>query len=116
LLLADGGYVMFHDFFDPSNQDPDHLYGVFQAVLDTIGQDVQFVIAGPLEARRFSTRCLAEGKRTHLRENPPRVDTSDACARLRDSVLCPAEPRIAILARLEAGMESCCRDAGATST
>jgi predicted O-methyltransferase YrrM len=46
LLLANGGYVMFHDFFDPSNQDPDHLYGVFQAVLDTIGQDVQFVYSG----------------------------------------------------------------------
>jgi hypothetical protein len=59
LLLANGGYVMFHDFFDPSNQDPDHPYGVFQAVLDTIGQDTQFVYGGATGSSALFHKMLA---------------------------------------------------------
>jgi predicted O-methyltransferase YrrM len=45
-LLSDGGYVMFHDFFDVGNKDPDHPYGVYQAVLDTLGKDDRFLFSG----------------------------------------------------------------------
>jgi predicted O-methyltransferase YrrM len=44
--LKPGGHVMFHDFFDPANSDPEHVYGVYQAFLDTLGQDKTFVYAG----------------------------------------------------------------------
>jgi predicted O-methyltransferase YrrM len=45
-LLSAGGYVMFHDFFDASNRDPDHVYGVYQAVIDIFGDDQRFIFAG----------------------------------------------------------------------
>ena len=45
-LLSDGGYVMFHDFFDPSNKDPDHVYGVYQAAIDVLGDREDFQFAG----------------------------------------------------------------------
>ena len=45
-LLACGGYVMFHDFFDASNGDPAHIYGVYQAVVDIFGDDPRFMFAG----------------------------------------------------------------------
>jgi len=38
-LLAPGGFVMFHDFLDPGNIDPDHVYGVYDAVRDTISEE-----------------------------------------------------------------------------
>jgi predicted O-methyltransferase YrrM len=41
-LLKPGGYVLFHDFLDPGNSDPNHVYGVYQAVLDTICLDHEF--------------------------------------------------------------------------
>jgi predicted O-methyltransferase YrrM len=41
-LLTPGGFVQFHDFLDPGNADPEHLYGVYQAVLDTICRDKRF--------------------------------------------------------------------------
>jgi SAM-dependent methyltransferase len=41
-LLKPGGYVLFHDFLDPGNSDPNHVYGVYQAVLDTICLDDEF--------------------------------------------------------------------------
>jgi hypothetical protein len=45
-LLAPGGFVQFHDFLDPSNADPKHVYGVYQAVLDTICLDGRFAFDG----------------------------------------------------------------------
>ncbi len=45
-LLAPGGYVMFHDFLDPGNANRRHVYGVYQAVLDTIVDDKRFEFAG----------------------------------------------------------------------
>jgi len=41
-LLKPGGYVLFHDFLDAGNSDPNHVYGVYQAVLDTICLDREF--------------------------------------------------------------------------
>jgi SAM-dependent methyltransferase len=41
-LLKPGGYVLFHDFLDPGNIDPNHVYGVYQAVLDTVCLDDEF--------------------------------------------------------------------------
>jgi predicted O-methyltransferase YrrM len=41
-LLKPGGYVLFHDFLDPGNSDPNHVYGVYQAVLDTLCLDPEF--------------------------------------------------------------------------
>jgi hypothetical protein len=38
-LLLDGGYMMFHDFLDAGNNNPDHPYGVYAAVLDAFGGD-----------------------------------------------------------------------------
>lgn len=46
LLLKQGGYVLFHDALDPGNADPDHPYGVFQAITDTIRKDARFTFAG----------------------------------------------------------------------
>jgi hypothetical protein len=45
-LLSEGGYVMFHDFFDASNRDPDHVYGVYQAVVDVFGKNPEFIFSG----------------------------------------------------------------------
>jgi predicted O-methyltransferase YrrM len=45
-LLSAGRHVMFHDFFDPSNADPEHVYGVYQAVIDVFGTDPRFIFAG----------------------------------------------------------------------
>lgn len=41
-LLMPGGFVQFHDFLDPGNADPTHVYGVYQAVLDTMCRDTRF--------------------------------------------------------------------------
>ena len=45
-LLADGGFVLFHDFMDPGNRDPEHVYGVFQAVADVIMSSEDFTFYG----------------------------------------------------------------------
>lgn len=45
-LLLPSGYVMFHDFLDPGNANRRHVYGVYQAVLDTIVLDERFEFAG----------------------------------------------------------------------
>lgn len=45
-LLNDGACVQFHDFSDASNSDPDHIYGVYQAVLDTLCEDARFSFEG----------------------------------------------------------------------
>ncbi|CAB4326856.1 MULTISPECIES: class I SAM-dependent methyltransferase [unclassified Brucella] len=45
-LLLDGGFVLFHDVINPGNADPDHPYGVFQAIDDTIRKDSRFVFCG----------------------------------------------------------------------
>jgi SAM-dependent methyltransferase len=45
-LLWAGGFVMFHDFFDASNRDPEHVYGVYQAVIDKLGEDPDFMFDG----------------------------------------------------------------------
>jgi predicted O-methyltransferase YrrM len=45
-LLPPGAYVMFHDFFDPGNSDPNHDYGVHQAVVTAFGADPSFVFVG----------------------------------------------------------------------
>jgi len=45
-LLLDDGYVLFHDALDPGNADPNHPYGVFTAIEDTIGKDSRFTFFG----------------------------------------------------------------------
>lgn len=41
-LLRPGGYVQIHDFSCPENRDPAHVYGVFQAALDTVCENPHF--------------------------------------------------------------------------
>jgi predicted O-methyltransferase YrrM len=41
-LLLPGGFVMFHDYNDPSATLPDHPDKVFQAVTDAVGGDSRF--------------------------------------------------------------------------
>jgi len=41
-LLSPGGFVMFHDYNDPSARLPDHPDKVWQAVTDAIGNDPKF--------------------------------------------------------------------------
>jgi predicted O-methyltransferase YrrM len=45
-LLLDGGFVLFHDAINVGNANPDHPYGVFQAIEDTIGIDRRFEFCG----------------------------------------------------------------------
>ncbi len=45
-VLQPGGFVQFHDFADTQNADPNHCYGVFQAVLDTVCEDGRFIFCG----------------------------------------------------------------------
>jgi predicted O-methyltransferase YrrM len=45
-LLSDGGFVLFHDYNDPSNYDPQHVYGVYQAVADTLLGAPDFLFYG----------------------------------------------------------------------
>lgn len=45
-LLVPGGFVMFHDFLDPGNFDADHPYGVYEAVLDGICTDTDYLFCG----------------------------------------------------------------------
>jgi hypothetical protein len=39
-LVAPGGFVMFHDYNDPSARDPSHPHKVFQAVGDGLDKDM----------------------------------------------------------------------------
>ena len=55
-LLSVGGYVMFHDFFDPANADPEHVYGVNQAVVDAFGSDKRFMFAGAMGSSALFVR------------------------------------------------------------
>lgn len=58
-LLIDGGFVLFHDALDPGNAEPDHPYGVFQAILDTLHQDDRYTFCGNFgccSLYRFTTR------------------------------------------------------------
>ena len=41
-LLANGGFVLFHDYNDSENANPDHVHKVYQAVRDTIAPDPRF--------------------------------------------------------------------------
>lgn len=45
-LLRTGGFALFHDFVNPWNADPDHVYGVYQAVMDTLCSDDRFLFYG----------------------------------------------------------------------
>jgi predicted O-methyltransferase YrrM len=45
-MLLPGGFVMFHDFLDPGNADRRHVYGVYQAVLDTLADNPAIEFAG----------------------------------------------------------------------
>lgn len=45
-LLTDGGFILFHDYNDPSNFDPEHVYGVYQAVAETLLPDERFTFFG----------------------------------------------------------------------
>lgn len=45
-LLLGGGFALFHDAINPGNADPDHPYGVFPAIEDTIRKDKRFVFCG----------------------------------------------------------------------
>lgn len=41
-LLLPGGFVVLHDYNDPSSLNADHPHKVFQATRDTIDQDPEF--------------------------------------------------------------------------
>ena len=41
-LLLPGGFVVLHDYNDPSSLIADHPHKVFQATRDTIDQDPEF--------------------------------------------------------------------------
>jgi predicted O-methyltransferase YrrM len=45
-LMNPGGFALFHDAINPGNADPEHPYGVFPAIQDTIGQDPRFEFYG----------------------------------------------------------------------
>ncbi|WP_164985888.1 class I SAM-dependent methyltransferase [Bosea sp. Tri-44] len=45
-VLEPGGFVFFHDYLGAGNADPGHVYGVYQAVLDTICEDERFAFYG----------------------------------------------------------------------
>jgi predicted O-methyltransferase YrrM len=45
-LLKPGGFVLFHDYNDPSNADPKHVYGVYQAVEEVIVKSGQYEFCG----------------------------------------------------------------------
>lgn len=45
-LLKPGGFVLFHDYLDPGNADPEHVYGVYQAVDDDVVKGGQFEFYG----------------------------------------------------------------------
>jgi cephalosporin hydroxylase len=45
-LLEPGGFLLFHDYNDPSNSDPSHVYGVYQAVADSLLIDDDYVFFG----------------------------------------------------------------------
>ncbi|RJO65194.1 MAG: hypothetical protein C4523_16680 [Myxococcales bacterium] len=45
-LLAPGGFVIFHDFNDPSNLDLQSDYGVYRAVIDSLIPDKDFEFYG----------------------------------------------------------------------
>ncbi|MGP0091110.1 MAG: O-methyltransferase [Xanthobacteraceae bacterium] len=45
-LVAEGGFILFHDYNDPSNRDPGHVYGVYQAVADVLLPCSEFMFYG----------------------------------------------------------------------
>lgn len=45
-LLNPGGFIYFHDYLDPGNADPNHVYGVYQAVEEVICADKGFEFFG----------------------------------------------------------------------
>jgi predicted O-methyltransferase YrrM len=45
-LLNVGGFCLFHDYGDPGNADPDHVYGVYQAAHDAMLCDEHFEFYG----------------------------------------------------------------------
>lgn len=45
-LLTPGGFCLFHDYNDPSNADPKHVYGVYRAAHDAILCDREFDFYG----------------------------------------------------------------------
>lgn len=77
-LLLDGGFVLFHDAINVGNTRPDHPYGVFQAIADTIGLDRRFDFCGNFGCctlYRFS-----EGKKPE----PSRASPSYVVQKLRN--------------------------------
>ncbi len=45
-LLNPGGFLLFHDYNDQSNAEPEHVYGVVQGVADAILIDKEFAFYG----------------------------------------------------------------------
>jgi predicted O-methyltransferase YrrM len=45
-ILSPGGFILFHDFLDPANTQPSHPYGVYQAVIDSFGDDDRMQFSG----------------------------------------------------------------------
>ncbi len=45
-LLKPGGFVLFHDYNDPANADPAHVYGVWSAVDDIIAKQYHYEFFG----------------------------------------------------------------------
>jgi predicted O-methyltransferase YrrM len=64
-LLTPAGYVMFHDFFDAANRDPHHVYGVYQAVVDAIGEERRLVFAGAAGAAALFRKLGKPPPRRH---------------------------------------------------
>lgn len=45
-LLSPGGFCLFHDYNDPANADPEHVYGVYQGANDAMLTDPNFDFYG----------------------------------------------------------------------
>lgn len=45
-ILSPGGFCLFHDYNDPSNANPDHVYGVYKAAHDALLCDPFFDFYG----------------------------------------------------------------------
>ena len=45
-VLNPGGFALFHDYINADNSDLDHVYGVYQALLDSLAADPEWLFYG----------------------------------------------------------------------
>jgi predicted O-methyltransferase YrrM len=65
-LLKPGGFVLFHDCVNGSNADPEHVYGVYQAVLDALAADEHFIFFGNYGCCSLWCRLAATMKKSTI--------------------------------------------------